>query len=297
MPKARSVGLALLGMVAGWLAFGAGAGAAAADGAHVVYYSLSNGAHSDESFPFRVLELALKKCGKDYQLKPSPAGVVTEQRATEIMLSGGKIDVEWVGANAKSGELLSPVMFPIDGGLLGYRLFLIDGARQSEFSAVRSLSDLKRFVALQGKGWSDVEVLRKAGVTVRTAADHIHIYRMTLERRGDYFPRAAFEAFTEQGQYVAATPGLAVEKTLILHYPLTLLYYVRRSDHGLHDDIYRGLMAAVADGSYKKLFLSDPSVRAALEQTQFKTRRILDIDNPVMPADVKAIDPSLWFRP
>jgi hypothetical protein len=287
---------ATLAIAACALASGAAIPAQAGEG-HVVYYSLSNGEHTKDTFPFKVLKLALEKSGVAYDLEPSPAGVVTEQRATEIMTSGGKIDVEWVGANRTSGEVLSPIMFPIDGGLLGYRLFLIDGARQGEFSQVKSLDDLKKFLAIQGKGWPDVGVLRKSGMRLVTASNREKIYQMTLAGRADYFPRGAFEAFSEQEKYGPETPGLAVEKTLVLHYPLTFLFYVQKSNKQLHDDLYRGLMAAVNDGSYKKLFLSDPDIKSAIERAQFKSRRILDIDNPNMPDDVKAIDKKFWFQP
>jgi hypothetical protein len=293
-PKVRAVFLRLAALLC---ALGAGAAAHAQSGDHVVYYGLSNGGHPDQTFPFRVLKLALEKSGVHYVLKPSPAGFITPQRSIEIMGSGGNIDIDWYGANKQADETLEPVLFPIDGGLLGYRLFLIDSARQGEFSRVRTVDDLKAFAPLQGKGWADVSVLRKNGIRVRTASNREKIYRMTMIGRGDYFPRGAFEAFTEEDQYGPANPGMAVEKTLVLHYPLTFLFYVQKSNKTLHDDIYRGLMAAVKDGSYQRLFLSDPDIKTAIEKAQFKSRRILEIDNPDMPARVKAIDAKFWFRP
>jgi hypothetical protein len=282
-------------LVALLCALGAAVQAQAAD--HVVYYGLSNGGHPDQTFPFRVLKLALEKSGVSYELKPSPVGFITPQRSVEIMTAGGKIDIDWYGANKQADEALEPVLFPIDGGLLGYRLFLIDGARQGEFSRVRTVEDLKAFAPLQGKGWADVSVLRKNGIRVRTAANRGQLYKMTMAGRGDYFPRGAFEAFTEEDQFGPANPGMAVEKTLVLHYPLTFLFYVQKSNKALHDDIYRGLMAAVKDGSYKRLFLGDPDIKTAIEKSQFSTRRILEIDNPDMPARVKAIDANFWFHP
>jgi hypothetical protein len=278
-------------------AVGAACAAHAQGSEKVVYYGLSNGGHPDQTFPFKVLKLALEKSGVPYVLKPSPVGFVTPLRSSEIMASGGKIDIDWFGANKKDDEALEPVLFPIDGGMLGYRLFLIDGARQGEFSRVHTVEELKAFAPLQGKGWADVSVLRKNGVRVRTASNRENIYKMTMAGRGDYFPRGAFEAFTEEDQYGPANPGLAVEKTLVLHYPLTFLFYVQKSNKALHDDIYRGLMAAVKDGSYKRLFNSDPDIRTAIEKAQFSTRHILEIDNPDMPARVKAIDAKLWYHP
>jgi hypothetical protein len=262
-----------------------------------VYYAQSNGAHLEDSFPCRLLKLALQKSGKPYVLLPSPKGDVTESRAMELIDARQGIDVEWVGANQAAEDRLLPVLFPIDGGLLGYRIFLIDGARQVEFSRIRSLSDLQAMTALQGKGWADVKVLRNSRLRVFTAFNRENIYKMLMVGRGDYFPRAAFEAFSEQKKFQGAAPGMTVEKTLALHYPLTLLYYVAKSNVTLRDDIYAGLQRAFQDGSYQKLFMSDPDVRTAIDLGDLSARHIFEIDNPVLPSDVKAIPPRYWYHP
>ena len=262
----------------------------------VVYYNQGRRANAEKRFYFQVLKLVLRESGKPYVLKPSPLGTMTDTRATEALTDGEPIDVAWLGVNATLDQQLSPVRIPIDRGLLGYRIFLIDGARQGEFDKVRDLADLRRLIALQGAGWADVAVLHQAGLQVRTG-DYSHLYRMTLARRGDFFPRSAFEAFSEQTQHVAEAPGLAVEKTLVLHYPLTSMFYVRKTDRTLHDDLYRGFLNAYADGSYMRLFNSNPDIRSALHQARLKSRRVIEIDNPFLSPETRAIDARFWYRP
>ncbi len=285
-----------LGLVAGaWLATLA-AGPVLAQ-ASVVYYSQGNGGAAEKTFPYQVLKLALEKCGKAYVLRPSPIGHANIDRTTDAMVADGPIDVQWLGASRDADRKMSPVLFPIDMGLLGYRIFLIDKARQADFAQIRSLSDLRRMVALQGSGWPDVQILRSAGLTVRTAPIYPDLFKMLIGGRADYFPRGAFEAYNEADQFAASAPGLAVEDTLVVHYKYSNLFYVKKTDAALRDDLYRGLAAAFDDGSYRKLFLSNPDVQTVLSKAHLASRRRIEIQNPLLSPEVGAIDDRYWYRP
>jgi hypothetical protein len=264
--------------------------------ARYIYYNQGSKFDAERSFPFQVLKLILAKSGKPYQLRPSPIGRATETRAIDALVAGEKIDVAWLGVSQTVDNKLLPVRIPIERGLLGYRVFLIDQRRQDDFRKVASLQDLRRYRALQAAGWPDIEVLRNAGLEVRTG-DYTHLFQMTLARRGDFFPRSAFEAFVERDKHADDAPGLAVEETLALHYPYASMFYVRRSETTLHDDLYRGFQRAYADGSYMRLFLSNPDIRTALRQAKLTSRHIIEIDNPFFPAEDRAIDARYWYRP
>jgi hypothetical protein len=271
--------------------------AAPAQQANIVFYAQGNGAPTETSFPFLVLKLALSKTGKSYVLRPSPIGKANAQRTADAMVADGPIDVQWIGANLVDDQKMSPVLFPIDMGLLGYRVFLIEGSRQKEFSEIKTLSDLRKMVALQGAGWADIDVLRSAGLRVRTAPTYADLFRMTVNGRADYFPRGAFEAYIEKQKFAATAPGLEVEDTLILHYPFSFIFYVKKTDGQLHDDLYRGLVAAFDDGSFKALFTSNPDVQTVVANAHLKTRRVLEIDNPYLSPEMKAVDKRFWYQP
>ena len=264
---------------------------------NVVYYNQGAGAAAETSFPFQVLRLALSKCGKTYQLKPSPIGKADSDRAASAMQADGPIDVQWIPERLSDDAKMLPVLFPVDRGLLGYRLFLIDGARQGEFDQIKSLTDLKAKVALQGAGWADVAILRSADLQVRTAPLYPDLFRMTVGGRADYFPRGAFEAYNEVAQWGPATPGLAVEQGLILHYPLATIFYVKKTDKVLADDLLRGLVTAFNDGSYTALFSNNADVKMVVDHAHMKSRRTIEIDNPFMSPAMKATDSRYWYRP
>lgn len=260
----------------------------------VIYYN-SAGA-KEKTLGFEVLKLALEKSGKNYSLKPSPTGYSSNAGMVDAIANGAQIDIAWVNASkAVSAKLLS-VPFPVDMGLGGYRLFLIDGNRQEEFSRVRDLNGLRNFIALQGTGWADVDVLRKSDLTVRTGPQK-NLYRMTIGKRGDYFARGVNEALNEQAKQVAELPSLAVEKSLVLQYPSASIFYVSKNRPDLRDDLMRGLEAAWQDGSFEKTFLAYPDIKLALEKSDLKHRTIIKIPNPNLPDDILAMDSRYWFNP
>ena len=281
------IGLSIAGVALG----------AAAQEPTLVYYAQGNGVAAEAGLPFQVLKLGLSKSGKNYALKPSPIGRANAQRTADAMAADGPIDVEWIGASISDDKKLLPVLFPIDRGLLGYRVFLIDGARQNEFSQIKTLSDLQKMVALQGAGWTDVYVLRGAGLRVRTAPTYPDLFRMTVGGRADYFPRGALEAYGEKTKFANTAPGLEVENALMLHYPYSTIFYVKKTDRALRDNLYRGLVAAFNDGSFNSLFLSNPDTQQVLAIAHLDTRRVIEIDNPYLSADMKAVDQRFWYKP
>jgi hypothetical protein len=273
------------------------ASSAFAQDRNLVYYARGDEGTAETTFPFQVLKLALSKTGKSYVLEPSPIGRANSQRTADAMVADGPIDVQWVAANLIYDQKLSPVPFPIDMGLLGYRVFLIDVSRQNEFRQIKTIDDLRKMVALQGAGWADVNVLRRAGLRVRTAPNYADLFRMTVNGRADYFPRGAFEAYREKIKFADSAPGLEVEDSLVLHYRFSDIFYVKKTDRQLRDDLYRGLVAAFEDGSFKALFLSNPDVQAVLASAHLKTRRVIEIDNPFLSAEMKAVDQRFWYQP
>lgn len=272
------------------------AGAAAKAPAQVIYYNQGNGLAAETTFGFKVLELALTKSGRSAVLRPSPLGRVTEPRAIEAIASRNLMDVAMLGTSIAADAKLAAVPLPIDRGLLGYRLLLIDGARQGEFSRVRDLRQLRSLTALQGKGWPDVAILRHAGLTVWTGT-YEKLFAMTLARRGDFFPRGILEAYGEQTRQAPVNPGLEVETSLLLHYRFTSMFYVAKSNQTLHDDLYRGFVRAFDDGSYDRLFRQNPAIQNALGKADLDHRRIIEIDNPYLSPTTRAIPDRFWYRP
>jgi hypothetical protein len=248
----------------------------------------------ESSLGAKALRLALSKTDKPYVLKPSPVGYPTQSGLVNALSTGGAIDICWIGVDKTAWSATLPVPFPIDGGLLGYRLFLIAASRQKDLLGVQTIEQLRSHIAIQGPGWGDIDILRNAGITVRTGL-YKNLFRMTTGGRADFFPRAAYEAINEQKQYADVAPGLAVEQSLVLKYKFALMFFVSKKKPELRDDVLAGLKAAHADGSYQAMFQTDTNVATALSEGRLSKRTLIEIQNPGLPAEIASIEKNYWF--
>ena len=246
-----------------------------------------------DDFPLALLELAMSRSERDYELEPTTLSMNESRSRAILEAENPELTVAWYGTSMDSERRLRPVRIPIYRGLLGHRLFLIHRDKQALFRDVKSVDDLKSLLALQGQGWSDIEILNAAGLKVSTSR-YANLFRMIDGGRGDYFPRGVTEIFGELEQYQRANSNLAVEEEVVLIYPFAMFYFVSLGNAELHDAIYGGLLAAYDDGSFMKLFNSHPAVAQVLERARLDDRRRIAIDNPLMTEETKAIPARYW---
>jgi hypothetical protein len=118
-------------------------------------------------YGFAVLRLALDKTVVKYgpyQLKPSPR--MTFPRAIKAV-EYNQYPNFFVKLSYEQ-RLVSDLKFvfakyPVDRGIVGYRVCFSNPESKKRLSTVESVADLKEFVIGQGSGWSDVEILRSNG--------------------------------------------------------------------------------------------------------------------------------------
>lgn len=109
---------------------------AQAQGSTSLKYNTKPGA--ENGLGYKVLKLALEKIDNKYTLVPADVTYPNTKAETEAVASGS-LDIMWRGAKNRDDPKFTYLPFPIDAGLLGYRLFLIDGAKQGDHEkAVKS---------------------------------------------------------------------------------------------------------------------------------------------------------------
>jgi len=185
-----------------------------------------------------------------------------------------------------------PVYFPIDRGLNGWRLLVIREQDRAAFAGVKSLGDLSRFVAGQGLGWPDADILRQGGLQVQTFPQLASLFRSLEARRFDYLPLGMDEAYDLTRRYASPAGGLCIEPRIVIVYPFGRLFFVRKGDAALHDLIDTGLRKAFESGLVQKLLASDPGYAEALRHGAPALK--LHIENPGLTAAFRAI-PSEYF--
>nr|WP_315495264.1 hypothetical protein [uncultured Rhodoferax sp.] len=259
----------------------------------VVYPNLNgNGA---DNLGYRVLELALQRAARPYSLLLHPVAV-NDERA-RAMLRRGEVNVADFGSGREFEKAFNAVYFPIDRGLLGYRISLIHYSLEHEFARVGSLTQLRRFRAGQGLGWSNNAIMQAAGISVVTGPTLESLFPMLEAKRFDFLPLGLNEVYGFSEQYGDFAPSMLVDAHTLLVYRFARLFYVRPDSAELHATILLGLRRAFADGSFQRLLNNDPSVRRALLRAKLSQRNVITLDNPLLTEAFRAMPDEYFFKP
>jgi len=241
-------------------------------------------------YPLRLLELALARSDKDYRIVISPLRMQQGRALLQLEKNEG-IDILSTMTSTEREARLQAIRIPIDKGLIGWRLLLVERAKLGQMSNLRSLAEFKNFSAGQGSDWPDVAIMRANGLTVYGTSNYESLFSMLESGRIDYFPRSVAEVWAEADLHSRL---LAVEPGIFLRYPTAIYFFVRKEDSALAADVNAGLEKMIADGSFDKVFheyYGDMIRRAGLRE-----RRAIDLKNPLLPDTIPLARKNLWFR-
>lgn len=256
----------------------------------VVFPPAENERDGRDAYPVQLLKLALSKSGKAYALKPYP-NFMLQDRAIAELRANRELDVIWTMTSAQREEQMLPIRFPIDKGMLGWRLLLIRSADAASFDGITP-EDLKKRVAGQGHDWPDTFILQQAGFQVQPTNNYRSLFLMLHNHSIDYFPRSVQEIWGELE--LQTGKNFTVEPGTVLHYPTAMYFFVNKRNAALADSIRRGLDAAMADGSFEKLF--QEYFGAVLRRARLEQRQIIEIANPMLPELTPLGDKRLWLQ-
>ena len=74
-----------------------------------------------------------------------------------------------------------------------------------------------------------------------------------------------------------------------------MYFFVSRKNAALAADIQTGLERALADGSFEALF--QRHFGAILKRAELDSRRVTELNNPLLPPETPLNDRRLWYRP
>jgi hypothetical protein len=226
----------------------------------------------------------LSKTGVRYTLRPN-ALLMSHERAMQMMGANGGIDVFWGPTTRKMEQNYLAIRIPLDKGILGWRLLLINAHDRQLFDGVHSLMQLQSYSAGQAREWADTEILRANGLKVVGTEAYESMFDMLAAQRFDYFPRGIGEIWSEAKSH--AKLDLEVERHLVLHYPAYTYFFVSKSNTELARTIERGLRAAIADGSFDKLF--EQFNGASIKRAHLNSRIVFELVNPLLPDDTPSM--------
>jgi len=257
----------------------------------IIVYPRSESSSDDRRrYPLAVLELALQKSGIAFELQPSK-WLAQQNRNISLLARGRDLDIIWTSSARTENARLLDIDFPIDRGLLGWRLLLIRAQRQTEFSTINTLAELGKMRAGQGHDWPDLEILGHNHLRTSSSTTYDGLFAMLAHDHIDYFPRSIAEIGEELENH--APLDLAIESHLALHYSQSLHFLITRDNQLLHQAITRGLNIAWQDGSFMRLFYE--FFGQSIASAQLDKRLVFELQSPYTEAVTQL--PGLMFSP
>lgn len=235
-----------------------------------------------------VIRLALERTRADHGdfiLQETAVGQNSKRALAAVMTGAIPNYVIKTSAKNELVDQVAIVPFPVDLGIVGYRVAFVSGATKDKLSSVRSLADLKDFRIVQGIGWLDSDILQFHGFDVRTVGDLNSMFKMVALNRTELFLRGANELEAEWAANKHIS-GLAYDETIALYYPLPRFLVTSKSNPGLAQRLHTGLIRAYEDGSL--LTLWERKYRSSIEFTNLARRKIFRLSNPF----ISKIDPA-----
>lgn len=263
----------------------------AADAMQVRYVDASQMKHNPNNAYFgQLLQLALEKSVDKYgPYQLTPIDIDISQRRHFRELDNGIINVFWTMTNYRRETEALPVRVPLMKGVYGLRLLASNPRDLDTLAGVKNQAELAAFSFIQGLDWPDTQILRLNRLEVSTEVSEGDMYEFTRRHPGHLFPRAVTELYaeTDSGGY----HDLANERHLLLRYPAVMYFFVAKDNQQLAERLEFGLRAAMADGSFDKLFYGFAPHREALRQAQLSERTLINLSNPLLPqtADEQAV--------
>ncbi|MFM4918359.1 hypothetical protein [Aeromonas dhakensis] len=230
----------------------------------------------------QLLQLALEKTRDsfgDYELRPAPSMSRTRLRQVlQYNLYPNLLAIDSF-PRPEGSHHLDYVRFPVDLGILGYRICFVSPKQQQAVARVRTLSDLQQFIHGQGRGWQDADILRAAGFKVQEVEGYERLFKLVVRGRVDLFCRGANELLSELDTHKDLGP-LTVDQHLALYYPFVHLFYSHKENQRALRRIRTGLQLAWQDGSLQALWLK--TYQPALAFARLDQRQLFRLDNPLL---------------
>lgn len=257
-----------------------------------VVYSWAESRAQDERghYPVALLKLALQKAGGEFEPKAARHDLAQSRTLRHVEL-GRELHITWTLTTPEREERLLPIRIPLDRGLLGWRLLLINARDSDFFARLETAEQLKNLRTGQEQDWPDYQILRHNGFKITPTTNYQGLFYMLKRGRISYFPRALTEVMPE----IASQRDipLAVAPRWVLYYPAPVYYFVNKTRPDLAAAIERGLLIAISDGSMRQLFTEH--FGEAIKRMDLTNRQVVRLENPLLSAATPLANRDLWF--
>lgn len=233
-------------------------------------------------YQLALLTLALEKTKQEYgEFTLVPSGSMNNTRAIEALRKKGRENFVFkLSYDSEYPDFMDYVRFPIDLGIVGYRICFISPKAKAKLSASPTLEELIKLSHVQGKGWIDVKILRHNGFQVNEVSNYEGKFHTVALNRHDLFCRGINELHEEYEKFRAVVDGLDFDRTFVLVYPLPRFFYTHKDNREAIERVTKGIMQAYADGSLMALWLE--AYGHSIQFSDFRNRKVIELENPAV---------------
>ncbi|MDC0434025.1 transporter substrate-binding domain-containing protein [bacterium] len=241
-----------------------------------------------ETVQWQILDLALQKSGRTYDLAPSTHIRAPRRVAKQLKALGDEGNIIWAIATPEREDTMRAVRIPNLQGLVSYWNFIVREEDVLQFSNVDALDDFKEYSFLLGERWEVTSLMESKGIEVRYGA-RPNLVKMLSRGRADVSMYPAIFRKTLD-RFGAAGLGLAHLPNVILYFPMDPYFFVARdgSDE-LHEAVSIGLAKAMSDGSYDTLLSTHPYTRDIFNTLPYDYDIVLEFDNPELTEETRRL--------
>lgn len=240
------------------------------------------------------LDLTEREFGT-YTLIPAPQGI-TNSRARENMKKE-RYHNFIRGFAYRHSLSKDPNMrfidFPIYLGLLSYRVCFTSEKVAPELAQVVNFRDLLKYSHVQGVGWLDNRILRRAGFSVVEVANYEALFEIAGINRANLFCRGLNEYLTELKTH-QDVKGLVLDESFALYYPFPVYFHAHVKDVELLNRVELGLAEAYQNGSMMDLW--ERHFLEGITYAQLSKRKVFKLENHMLKG-VDNYHEQFFFRP
>lgn len=230
-----------------------------------------------------LLRLALEKTRKEYgafTLRPIPPRNYTRALKAAVDDTFPNLIIETSYEQALTHHAkLDFINFPMDLGVLGYRVCFINPKLKASGKKIESIEDLRQYTFAHGVGWADTIIFRHNGLKVQEIDNYDGMFLMVIGGRVDFFCRGANEILGEMEQF-SQLKELTIDEQFLLIYPLPRFFYLNGKNKLAKKRIELGLQRAYADGSLQALWKAN--FLPSLELVNLAQRKAIHLENPLL---------------
>lgn len=216
---------------------------------------------------------------------------IPKLRSLDLLEQNDGMDIIIGSASIERVNRYQAIHFPLLKGLNGWRVGLVHKSKPYLLANVESVQNLKKYTVGQFHTWTDSEILEKNGLPIVKGGDLEGLYKMVAKQRLDYFPRSVIEV--NMDHYYHRHLPIAIEKSLLIHYPAGYYFYVSKENTELAKVIKAGLEAALVDGNFDRIFNS--YYGKVVDRLRAENRSVVRLENPLLPEGVPINRSELWI--